>query len=395
MQIKYLKQNLAKVRNKTVLLRLDLNEPVSKDGQLLDDYRIRASLPTIKLLLDNECKIIICAHLGRPRGKKIKRLSLAPIVSRLAQLLGKHLELFSLDIRSLKNRKILTDTLRYNIVCLENVRYYLEEEKNNQKFAKALASLAEVYVDDAFGSVHRKEASIVGVPKYIPSFAGPLIAQEVAALDYVLLKAGSPKVVLTGGIKIKDKIQAIAALAKTSDKLLLGGGVANLILKTRGFEIGVSAIEKGGVNTAKLLDKTFHSKIVLPLDFVVTDSKMSKASIRLVDVHNIKPRDRIVDVGPKTILAYSKILKTAKTIIWNGPLGQIEVKPFDTATMSLAKVIGGVSKRKAYGLIGGGETIDGIRQAGQEKFIDHISTGGGAMLAYLAGVKLPGLEILK
>jgi len=395
MAVKYLKDNLNKVKDKTVLLRLDLNEPISDSGKVLDDFRIVSAIPTIKLLLKEHSLVIICAHLGRPRGKKLRHLSMVPVAERLEELLGLKVAFYKGNIKTIKARDEIRTMPNHGIIFLENIRFYLEEEKNNPKFARKLASLADVYVNDAFGSIHRKEASITGVPKYIPGFVGPLVQKEMTGLEFILQRARKPFVTMIAGLKMTDKARALDILAKRSDYILLGGGIANLIYKSKGFEIGVSSFEKSAMPIAKLLYRTHTSKIILPADLVVTNKRMDKSSIKVVEPQQVGPRDRIVDIGPKTILAFAKILKGAQTIVWNGPLGNFEVKPFDTGTMALAKVVGGVSKGRAFGLVGGGETVDSIRLAGQEKYIDHLSTGGGAMLAYLSGQKLAGIEALK
>jgi len=262
-------------------------------------------------------------------------------------------------------------------------------------FAKKLASLAEVYVNDAFGVDHRKAASLVAITKYLPGYCGLLLEKEIKSLDTVLKQSKKPFVLLMGGIKISDKVQTLENLGKKADKILLSGGLANLFFLTKGFEIGKSKVESDARKIAWTLEKNFKAKIVLPLDVVVADEKMDRDSIRVTEPHMIKPEEKILDVGPKTILAYAKELKAAKMIVWNGPLGYFEKKPFHTATIALARVIGGVASRKAFVLAGGGETVDALRLAHQLEHIDHVSTGGGAMLEYLAGKKLPGIEAIK
>ncbi len=408
--IKFLKNNSSLVARKTVLLRLDLNEPLSEHGRLLDDFRIRASIPTIKFLLEQKCRVVIVAHLGRPKGKRDEKLSLKPVGERLATLLDfkfsptdgaiphypvNHLLFFSGDIKSDRVRFQLRNVPYKDVILLENIRFYKGEEENDPKFAKILSELGDIYINDAFGSCHRKEASIIGVPKYLSSLAGLLLQKEINSLNYVQEKGKSPFVVMMAGIKISEKAKALETLGKKADKILLGGGLANLFLLSKGFEIGLSVAEKESIKLAKSMERNFKGKIILPLDAVVANKSLDKSSIRVVDIYKVGKREVIVDIGPRTILNFATHLKTAKTIVWNGPLGHFEKKPFDTGTMSLAKVVGGVSTGKCFSVVGGGETVDAIRLAGQSEYIDHLSTGGGAMLAYLSGSSLPGINALE
>lgn len=410
MSISYIKNNTSKLKRKTVLLCTDMNVPLTDDGKIEDDFRVRAVLPTIEFLTNLECRIIICAHLGRPNGKVVPKLSLEPVAKRLSELLKikfvktkdaipnypvKHLIFYNADITQDKARFAVRNVPYKDIIFLENTRFYKGEEENDPKFSKQLSELADVYVDDAFGTIHRKCSSITGVPKYIEGFAGLIVQKEIAALDYVSDKAKSPFVVMMAGIKISDKAKTLERLGKKADKILLGGGIANLFLLAKGFEIGQSVAEKESQKLAFQIEKNFKQKIILPTDAVVANKALDKDSIRVVDVHKVGKKDVIVDIGPKTILEFAKVLKTAKTIVWNGPLGHFEIKPFHTGTMSLAKVVGGVSKGKCFGVVGGGETVDAVRESKQEDYVDHLSTGGGAMLEYLAGNKLPGIKALE
>lgn len=409
MAIKYLSKS--KIQNQTVLLRVDVNVPVDeKTHGVADGFRIEQILPTIKFLKENGNKVILCGHLGRPEGKKEEKFSLKPVAEFLAGKLDlrfaetkdkvtkyevPHLIFFTGNIAEEKAQKQIEKIKAKDLVFLENLRFYKGEEDNSPVFAKKLSSLAEVYVNDAFGVDHRAAASTVGVTKYLDSYCGLLLEQEIKSLDIVLHESKSPFVLMMGGIKISDKVGAIQNLAKKADKILLGGGISNLFFLSKGYEIGSSKVEKAAEKTAWLLEKNYKDKILLPLDVVVADEKMDKFSIRVCAPHQIGKKEMVLDIGPKTILAFAQELKIAKTIVWNGPLGHFEVKPFDMGTMSLARVIGGVSTRTAYGLVGGGETVDAVRLAHQFQHIDHVSTGGGAMLQYLAGKELPGIEALK
>jgi phosphoglycerate kinase len=406
MAIKYLRT--AKIKNKTVLLRVDVNVPIDKKtGKVADRFRIEQIIPTIRHLQKDGNTVIVCGHLGRPNGKNDPELSLKPVAETLADLLGyklvetdhalpdygiNHLIFYKGNITQDKHHEQLGMAPGKDVVLLENLRFYPGEEKNDPVFAKKLASFAEVYVNDAFGVDHREAASVVGVAKYLPAYAGLLLEKEIKALDTVLKHHKHPFVLMMGGIKISDKVKTLENLGEKADKILLAGGIASLFFLAKGFEIGCSKVEEDAEKIAWALNKNFKDKIVLPQDVVVANDKKT---IRVVEPHLIGKREAIYDIGPKTILAYANILKSAKTIVWNGPLGLFEVKPFHTATMALARIVGAVSTRKAFGVVGGGETVDAVREAGQLAHIDHISTGGGAMLEYLAGRKLPGIEALK
>jgi phosphoglycerate kinase len=348
--------------------------------------------------------------LGRPEKPWDKKMSLEPVAKTLADLLKykfvatdegapdypiKHVIFFRGDIRKKPTRDAIKEVTNKDIIFLENLRFYPGEEANSDSFAKQLAGLGKVYVNDAFAVDHRKAASVVAVTKHLPSYAGLLLEQEIKNLDYVLSKAKSPFVLMMGGIKISDKAKTLEHLGRKADTILLGGGLANVLLQAQGVEIGKSKIEDGARKTAWQISRNFKHKLVLPRDAVVTNSALAKSSIRVCDIHSIKPTEVILDIGPKTILEFAKHLKAAKTIVWNGPLGKYETKPFHTGTLSLARVIGGVSKKKCFSVVGGGETVDAMRAAYQETFVDHLSTGGGAMLEYLTGAKLPGIEALK
>jgi len=407
MAIKYLRTST--VKNKTVLLRPDLNCPI-EDGKVTDDFRIQESLPTIRLLLRNKNKLIITAHLGRPKGKWNEEFSFKPVAEKLANYLGlkfietddkipqygvPHLILYTGDIREQKHRDQIASIDPKDVVLLENIRFYEEEEENDAKFAKELASLAEVFVSDCFGVVHHASVSVSGVAKHLPSYAGLLLEKEIKSLDGVLKNSKHPFVVLTGGIKLSEKVGALENLGKKADKILVGGGVANLMFKAKGLEVGLSKLEEKEMRTAWQIEKNYKDKLILPVDVVVCNEKMDKHSIRVCAPYEVGKKEQILDAGPKTILTYSEEIKKAKTIVWSGPLGLFEKKPFDMATMALARLIGGRGKGKAYVVAGGGDTVDAIKKAHQMDNIDHVSTGGGAMLEYLAGKKLPGIEALK
>ncbi len=409
MAIKYLSKS--NIKNKTVLLRVDVNVPLDKKtGKVGDAFRIEQVIPTIEYLRGNGNKVIVCGHLGRPEGKRDKKYSLKPVAELLSHLLNlkfvesgskvpsyptPHLVFYTGNIVEEKNRKQLETLESKDVVLLENLRFYEGEEENDLTFAKKLSALAEVYVNDAFGVDHRKASSISAITKYLPSYCGLLLEKEIKFLDSVLHKHKNPFVLMVGGIKISDKVETIKNLGEKATKILLGGGIANLLFLSKGYEIGLSKVEKEAVKTAWILEKNFKQKIVLPLDVVVSNEKMERHSIRCCAPYEVGKKEIILDAGPKTIMTYAKELKIAKTIVWNGPLGLFEVKPFDMATMSLSRIVGAVASRKAFVVAGGGETVNAIRLSHQFSHIDHVSTGGGAMLEYLAGKKLPGIEALK
>lgn len=339
-----------------------------------------------------------------------KELSLKPAAETLAKLLGvkfletdfklsensnPHVIFYTGDFCEGRHVKNIQSIGSNNVVFLENLEFFEEELKDSAAFAKKLAALADVYVDDDFSKVHHPVASNVAITKHLPSYVGLLLEQEIKSLDAILKKVKGPFVVMTGGVKLSEKVGALKNLGEKADKILVGGGVANLMFKSKGYEIGLSKLEEGELKTAWQITKNFKDKLVLPIDVVVTNAKMEKSAIRVCAPHEIRKDEMVLDAGPKTILAFAKEIKLAKTILWSGPLGLFEKKPFDTATMALARLIGGRGKGKAFAVAGGGDTVDAIRLAHQFEHFDHVSTGGGAMLEYLAGKKLPGIEALK
>jgi phosphoglycerate kinase len=406
MVIKFLKPST--IKNKTVLLRVDVNVPID-NGKIGDAFRIEQILPTVKLLQAGGNRIIICGHLGRPEGRD-KKLSLRPAAEKFADLLGykflethhplpnypiKHVIFYTGNIESNTHTDQLKNTSPQDIIFLENLRFYKGEEENDAHLAKKLSDLADVYVNDAFGVDHRKAASVSAITKYLPSYCGLLLEKEIKNLDLLLKSKKKPFVLMMGGIKISDKVETIKNLGQRADKILLGGGIANLFFLQKGYEIGKSKVEVEALKTAWALEKNFKDKIILPLDVVVANVKMERDSIRCCSPHEVKKNEIILDHGPKTMMAFAKELKTAKVILWNGPLGLFEKKPFDMCTFALSRIIGSVGKRKAFVVAGGGETVDALIKSHQFEHIDHVSTGGGAMLEYLAGKKLPGIEALK
>lgn len=409
MAIKYLKSS--SLKNKTVLVRGSLDANVDESAnRISDDFRLRSFLPTAELLRQKNNKIIICGKRKRAGGKVSPEFSLKPAAECLADLMGlkfvatdhrvpdygiPHLIFYSGDLREAKHQEQIKNIPAKDVVFLENLEFYPQELDNDPAFAKILASLADAYVDDDFSKCHHAVASNVAVVKHIPSYAGLLLEKEIKSLDAVLKHAKSPFVVMTGGVKLSEKVGALENLGRKADTILVGGSVASLMFLNKGYEIGLSKIEEKEKKTAWRIEKNFKNKIILPLDVVVADKKMSPNSIRACAPHQVGKNEQILDAGPKTIFEFAKHIKSAKTIVWSGPLGMFEQKPFHHATFALARLIGGRGKGRAFVVAGGGDTVDAIRQSHQFEHIDHVSTGGGAMLEYLAGAKLPGIEALR
>jgi phosphoglycerate kinase len=398
------------IQGKTVLLRVDLNEEVDEFGKLMDDFRIQAIVPTIEFLRSHDAKVVVLSHMGRPEGKPNANMTMHPMAARLADLMKlklvetenkpvrypvEHLVFVTGDITKPAVQDAVKAMDAKDIVMLENLRFYPGEDANDMEFAKTLASLGEVYVDDAFAVTHRKAASTVAITKCLPSFVGPSLEKEIKNLDYVITKAQKPFVLMMGGIKISDKAKLLETLGKKADYILVGGGLANVFMAAQGLEVGESVVEKSSQKLAWTILQNFKDKLIMPKDVAVFDTNNPKETAIVKDRFDISKTEKICDIGPKAILEYAKILKTAKTICWNGPLGYFEKKPFRTGTVSLARIIGSVSKKQAFAVVGGGETVAAVRQSHQFDYIDHVSTGGGAMLEYLAGNKLPGIEALR
>lgn len=409
MAIKYLKNS--SVKNKTVLVRGSVDAPVNEEtGKLYDDFRLKSFLPTVKYLIANGNKVIICGKRGRPEGKNNSNLSLKPAAEALAELLGlkfvstnhvlpdyaiPHLIFYTGDIRQKKYVEQITKISKKDIIFLENLEFYKEELENGQVFAKNLAELADVYVNDDFSKCHHPVASNVAITKFLPSYAGLLLESEIKSLDAILKNVKHPFVVMTGGIKLSEKVGTLENLGKKADRILVAGGVANLMFQVKEQEIGISKVEEGEKKVAWQILKNFKTKLVLPLDVVVANKNMDSDSIRVTSPFEVGKKEQILDAGPKTILAFAEEIKKAKTIVWSGPLGLFEKKPFHHSTMALARLLGGRGKGKAFVVAGGGDTVDAIRTAHQAEHFDHISTGGGAMLEYLAGKKMLGIDCLK
>lgn len=379
------------VKGKKVLVRVDFNVPL--DGEkVTDDTRIRAALPTIKALLENGAAVILASHLGRPKGKKDPKFSLKPAAIRLSELLGQDV-IMAPDCIGEEVSKMAKDLKPGQVMLLENVRFYAQETDNDEAFAKELASLADVYVNDAFGSAHRAHASTTGVAHFLPSAAGLLMEKELNELGKLLTSAESPFVVILGGAKVSDKIGVMENLIGKADAILVGGGMAYPFLKVRGMEIGRSLCD-GDLSVPKaILDKAegTKTKIVLPVDVVVVDEIAENAPHANVDVTAIPAEKMGVDIGAKTVENFKEIISKAKTIFWNGPVGVFEKKPFDFGTRQIAEAVAASGARS---VVGGGDSVAALTQAGLASKITHVSTGGGASLEFVEGRQLPGVVAL-
>ena len=379
------------VKNKRVLVRADFNIFLDTGRKTEDDFRIRAVLPTINYLLKNQAKIVLMSHLGRPEGKIVENLRL----NRAREILTKYLDVSVAKAPDCFGSEIEQWTKQMQsgeILLLENLRFHAGEEENDINFAKQLARLGDIYVNDAFGVSHRQHASVCAITKFLPSVAGLLLESEIKNLDRALKAPKSPMVVIIGGVKISTKIRFIENFLKKAEYIILGGALANTVLFAKGLAIGKSIIEKEMLPEIKKLNLT-DGKMHIPLDVVVAINKIDQSSAKIVGTGRVEDDEIILDIGPETINLFSKIIKEAKTIIWNGPMGYFEVPAFSRGSEIIAKAI--ADNQEAFSIVGGGETIALINEMGLVEKFDHISTGGGAMLAFLAGEKLPGIEALK
>ena len=381
-------EKLKSLKNKKVLVRVDFNVPM-EDGKVKDDYRIKAALPTINYLLRAGAKIILIAHLGDPKSKIVPELSLKPVAKRLSQILKKPVN-FVTETVGYKADEAVAKMMTGDIVFLENLRFNDGELKDDLKFAKRLAGLADIYVNEAFSVCHRKQASISAIKKVIPTYYGLQSVNEVKNLDKIL-KPTKPLVVIMGGAKISTKAPIISKMYDLADKVLLGGGLANNFFKHLGLELGKSLVDADSEVYVKKFFKNqkMASKIILPIDVVVC-GKNKRPKIKNLD--EVNKSDAIFDIGPETIKIFSSYIKTAQTIVWNGPLGKFEEASYKHGTLAIATAVAARSTGKAFGLVGGGETVEALKQTKMEEYVDFVSTAGGAMLAYLGGDKMPGLK---
>ena len=385
------------VEGKKVLVRVDFNVPLSKDGNhtISDDTRIKAALPTIDYLLENNAKVILMSHLGRPKGEANPEFSLKPVAEWLEKHYGEKFHFLPSDVVVDEKVKEEVEKLENgNLALLENTRYVKGETKNDPEFAKELSSLADLFVNDAFGTSHRAHASNVGVASNLESAVGFLIQKEIEIMGKALENPEKPFVSILGGAKVSDKIGVIENLISKVDYILIGGGMAYTFLKAQGKEIGKSLLEEDKMDLSLELIKKAEAnnvKILLPKDVVIADEIKEDAETEIVDIDNIPQDKEALDIGPKTAKEYADIIKKAKTVVWNGPMGVFEVKVFANGTNEVAKALADSS---ATTIVGGGDSALAIEEAGYKDKITHVSTGGGASLEFLEGKTLPGIECI-
>ena len=382
------------VSGKRVFLRVDYNVPMNAELKIVDDTRITATLPTINYLIEHNARVILCSHLGRPNGQVDPKLSLRPVLARLSKLLDKPVS-FAEDILDKSTIEMVDKMNDGDVLMLENIRFYKEEDENDEKFAKYLAGLADIYVLEAFATAHRKHASTYGVAKLLPSTVGFLVEQELLIFDKVLNSPDHPFVAILGGAKVADKLPVIENLLDKVDTILIGGGMAYTFIKAIGGNVGMSIVDNTKIDLAnEILDKAKEKgvKIVLPIDNVGAKEFSEDAEVKLFNSGFIADDYQGMDIGPKTIKAFKKIIKKAKTIVWNGPVGVYEYEKFKKGTNKIAKY---VAKSKSISVIGGGDSVAAIQSLGVAKKVTHLSTGGGASLMLLQGKKLPCVEVIE
>jgi phosphoglycerate kinase len=384
----------AQLRGKRALLRVDFNVPLDENCEITDDTRIRASLPTIELLLERGARPVILSHLGRPKGKPEQRYSLQPVSKRLAELIGCNVNF----VESTDSDEALKATENLNpgeILLLENTRFLGGEETNDPRLARALAELGDCFVNDAFGAAHRAHASTVGVAEYLrPAVAGLLMEKELEYLGSALANPKHPFVAILGGAKISGKIDVIEQLLPKVDGLLIGGAMACTFYRAMGLETGKSLVEEDRVAMAKDLLARGGMRLTLPHDAMVAPS-LEQASAAKAVPRNAIPKDQAMfDIGPQTAASYSRAIASAKTVIWNGPMGVFETPPFERGTRAIAEAMANATAKGATTIVGGGDSAAAVAAAGLEKKMSHVSTGGGASLEFLEGKKLPGVEVL-
>ncbi len=383
------------ITNKRIFIRVDFNVPMDEQQNIIDDTRIRAVLPTLRYALDNQTKLIIASHMGRPKGKKLPKLSLKPIAKRLGRLLGKDVKMAN-DCIGPDVKSFISAMKTGDIILLENLRFHREEQKNNDKFARELASLCDVYVNDAFAVSHRVNASVVTITKYVPvSVAGFLLQKEIGYFSKIMADPQHPVVAIIGGVKVSDKLMALDNMLDHVDKFIIGGAMANTFLKSKGYDVGKSKIEENLIEAAgSIMKKAAKRKIkfYLPVDAVVARRFDPKAQTKLVPIQEIPENWMALDIGPATSLLFSEVLYDAKTVIWNGPMGALEIDSFSRGTSAM---VHSVANCYALTIVGGGETDVAIHKEKADDRITYISTGGGAFLTMLEGKTLPAVAALQ
>lgn len=378
------------VKGKKVLVRVDFNVPI-KEGKIKDDTRMTAALPTIKYLLDHGAAVILFSHLGRPKDEPDPQFSLAPVAKHLATLIPNNVK-FAEDCIGEIAETASANLQPGEVLVLENTRFYKAETKNDPDMAKKFAKLADIYVNDAFGSAHRAHASTEGVAQYLPAIAGFLMEKEIRYLGQAIADPARPFVAILGGAKISDKIGVIDNLLEKADAVLIGGGMANTFLKAQGFEMADSLVENDAVQTAKELLAKGGDKLHLPVDLVLGNAFDNDAESKVTAVENVPAGWRVLDIGPASVEKYAKVISGAGTVVWNGPMGVFEMPKFAKGTFGVAEA---VAASGAVSIIGGGDSVSAINQSGLSEKVTHISTGGGASLEMLEGKILPGLAALQ
>lgn len=377
-----------------VLVRVDFNVPLDENGDVTDDTRISAALPTIRLLTDRDAKVILVSHLGRPKGKRVDKFKMDRVAKRLSQLLARPVAKLD-DCIGPDVEAFVSEMKPGDVVLLENVRFYGEEEKNDPEFTKRLATLADIFVNDAFGTAHRAHASTEGVARLIPGYAGLLIQKEIEMLGGVVSDPKRPFVAIMGGAKVSDKLGVIENLIRKVDSLLIGGGMVFTFLKAKGYDIGNSLLDEERLSFAReMMDLAQQNgtELLLCEDVVVADKFAADAQVRVVDVNEIPEGWMGLDIGPKTAKTFADRIAKAKTVVWNGPMGAFEMEPFAAGTRAVADAM---ASSQADTIVGGGDSAAAVEQFGLAEKMTHVSTGGGASLEFLEGRELPGIAVLK
>ncbi|MGZ9164573.1 MAG: phosphoglycerate kinase [Anaerolineales bacterium] len=377
------------LKGKRVLMRVDFNVPMQA-GKVTDDKRIRASLPTIKYVLDQGASLMLMSHLGRPKGGPDPEFSLRPAAEVLSSLLGIPVKMATDNI-GVEVEAMAKELMPGAVLMLENTRFHAGEEKNDLDLARQMAALADVYVNDAFGSAHRAHSSTEGVARFLPAVSGFLMEQELEYLGRAVSNPEHPYAAILGGAKISDKISVVETLLSKADKLIIGGGMANTFLAAKGYNMQDSLVEAASIETAKSIMQKSGDKLLLPVDAVIADKFDAEADTQVVDVDKIPAGWRMMDIGPKSIEAFKDALKDAKLIVWNGPMGVFEMPKFAEGTFAMAKML---ADSGATTVIGGGDSASAVKKAGVAKQMTHVSTGGGASLEFLEGKELPGVAAL-
>ena len=381
------------IKGKRVFIRADFNVPLDDNLKITDDRRIRSTLPTINYAIDEGAKVILSSHLGRPKGKADPRLSLAPVAKRLQRLLNKEVA-FAPDCIGSQTESLVSKMRNGDVLLLENLRYYQGEEKNDEEFARALSRLADIYINDAFGTTHRVHASIVGITKFLPAAAGFLLKKEIEYLKGTIDNPVRPFAAILGGAKVSGKIDVLENLVEKVDKVIIGGGIAYTFIKAMGYEVGNSLVEADMLETAQRIRKKLKGlgiKFYLPVDCVISQSIEPGAETKIVTTLEIPRGWRALDIGPASAKLFSEALQDAKTILWNGPMGIFEIDAFSRGTFAIAHA---VADAYALTIVGGGDTDLAVHKAGVSDVISFISTGGGASLQLLEGKELPGIATL-